>query len=208
MIHDVSMPLREGMPVYSNNDPFKREVTRDMAKGDSNNQSRIEMGCHCGTHVDAPYHFEADGYPVPSIPPESLIGPARLIHVPDVDCIDVADLEKHDWTGVERVLFRTRNSDHWIAGGTFDAGYVYLTGEAAAFLVEKKVRLVGVDGLGVEQYGNKKYPTHHTLLRAGVTVIEGLYVKDVPAGDYTLFCGPLRLEGSDGAPARVFLVDL
>ena len=165
------------------------------------------MGCHCGTHVDAPFHFEPDGYPVQAIPPESLIGPARLHHFPGVDRIDRPDLEKLDWTGVERVLFRTRNSDHWIGGGGFDSGYVYLTGEGASFLVERKIRLVGTDGLGIEQYGNKQHPTHHTLLRAGVTIVEGLYFKDVPAGDYVLFCGPLRLEGADGAPARAFLLD-
>ena len=207
MIHDVSMPLREGMPVYRGNPPFKRIVTHELAKGDPCNQSRLEFGAHCGTHVDAPLHFEASGYTTGELPLESLVGPARLLHFPDVACIDRPDLEKLDWTGVTRVLFRTRNSDHWAKGGQFDPGYVYLTGAGARFLVEKKIRLVGTDGLGVEQAGNKDHPTHHALLQAGVTILEGLYLADVKPGDYVLFCGPLRIEGGEGAPARAFLMD-
>ena len=207
MIYDVSLPLREGMPVYTNNPPFKRPMTHQLAKGDVVNQSKIEMGCHCGTHVDAPYHFEPDGYRVPDMPLESLVGKARLFHFPNVDTIDRADLEKLDLKGVERALFRTRNSDHWASGKPFDEKYVYFTGEAARFLVGKKVRLLGTDGLGVEQHGNREAPAHHALLRNGVSIIEGLFLHNVPAGDYVLFCGPLRLEGAEGAPARVLLVD-
>ena len=118
----------------------------------------------------------------------------------------IADLQNLDWRGVERVLFRTRNSDHWASGGAFDPNFVYLTGAGAKFLVEQKIRLVGIDSLGIEQFGNKDHPAHHALLQAGVTILEGLYLIDVPPGDYTLFCGPLRIVGSDGAPARAFLM--
>jgi arylformamidase len=119
---------------------------------------------------------------------------------------DVSDLEKLDWTGVERVLFRTQNSDHWLTGKPFDSGYVHLTGAGARFLVSRKLRLVGTDGLGIEDFGHKEHPAPHALLGAGVTLLEGLYLAGVPPGDYTLFCGPLRIEGGDGAPARAFLV--
>jgi len=206
MIYDISMPLREGMPVYAGNPPFRRIVTHELAKGDSANQSRLEFGAHCGTHIDAPLHFEKDGFTVDAVPLENLAGPARLLHFPGLKQIDRADLEKLDWKGVERVLFRTRNSEHWARGGGFDPAYVYLTGEGARFLVESKVRLVGTDGLGIEQYKHKEHPAHHALLQAGVTILEGLYLIDVPPGDYTLFCGPLRIEGGEGAPARAFLV--
>jgi arylformamidase len=207
MIYDVSMPLREGMPVYAGNPPFRRIVTHELAQGAPCNQSRIEIGAHCGTHIDAPAHFERDGFTVGEIPPGNLIGPARHLHFPGVDRIDRPDLEKLDWTGVERVIFRTRNSDHWVKERTFDPNYVYLTGPGAQFLVERKIRLVGTDGLGIEQFGHKQHPAHHALLGAGVTLLEGLYLAEVPPGDYILFCGPLRVEGGDGAPARAFLMD-
>ncbi len=207
MIYDVSMPLREGMPVYANNPPFRRAFTREISKGASANQTELSLGSHTGTHVDAPWHFEPDGYRLEKIPLESLVGPARLFHFPGADFIDRADLERLDWTGVERALFRTRNSDHWAAGGGFDPGYAYLSGPAAEFLAERRMKLVGIDSLGVEQFGNKQHPAHHALLRAGVTIVEGLCLAAVPPGDYILFCGPLRVEGNEGAPARVFLMD-
>jgi arylformamidase len=206
MIYDVSMPIREGMPVYAGNPPFQRVITHVLGKdGCPVNQSRFEMGAHCGTHVDAPLHFEKDGSTVEAIPPETLVGPARVFHFPKRDCIDRGDLENLDFQGAERVLFRTRNSDHWAAGGEFDPNFVYLTGEAANFLVERKVRLVGIDSLGIEKFGHPTHPAHHALLQAGVTIVEGLYLVDVPAGDYTFFCGPLRILGAEGAPARAFL---
>ena len=205
MIYDVSMPLRDGMPYYAGSTPFHRSLTHELAKGQPVNESKLEMGAHNGTHIDAPLHFEKGGFSADAVPLENLIGPARLLHFPRRDCIDRSDLENLDWRDVERVLFRTRNSDHWAAGGAFDPNFVYLTGGGATFLAERNVRLVGIDSLGIEQFGNKEHPAHHTLLQKGITILEGLYLVDVPPGDYTLFCGPLRIMGADGAPARVFL---
>ena len=204
-IFDISMPLRAGMPCYTGNAPYRRVVENEIAKGAAANGSRIEFGAHSGTHVDAPWHFEADGYPIDRIPLDHLVGPARVLHFPDVNAVDRSDLERHDWTGVERVLLRTKNSEHWKAGGLFDPKYVYLSGPGARFLAEKKVKLVGIDSLGVEQYGNKEHPAHHALLRARITLLEGLCLADVPPGDYELFCGPLLVEGGDGGPARALL---
>jgi len=206
MIYDISMPLREGMPVYEGNPPYKRIVTHVLGKdGAPVNQSRFEFGAHCGTHIDAPLHFEKDGTTAEAVPLDHLVGPARLLHFLRQDCIDRRDLEPLDWKGVERVLFRTRNSDHWVKSDAFDPAFAYLTGPAAQFLVERKIKLVGIDSLGIEKFGSKDHPAHHALLRAGVTILEGLYLIDVPAGDYALFCGPLRVMGGEGAPARALL---
>jgi arylformamidase len=207
MIYDVSMPLREGMPVYEGNPPYRRIITHVLGKdGAPVNQSRFELGAHCGTHIDAPLHFEKDGYATDSVPLDHLVGPARLLHFLHQDSIDRADLEPLDWTDVQRVLFRTRNSDHWVKSVSFDRNFAYLTGPAAQFLVERRLKLVGIDSLGIEKFGSKDHPAHHALLRSGVTILEGLYLTDVPAGDYTLFCGPLRILGGEGAPARALLV--
>jgi arylformamidase len=207
MIYDVSMPIREGMPFWPGNPPFRRVVTHVLGKdGSPVNQTRLEMGSHCGTHIDAPWHFEADGYRTDSVPIEHLIGPARLLHFPAQDCVDARDLEPLDWTGVERVLFRTRNSDHWARGGAFDEKFCYLSPEGARFLASRKLKLVGIDSLGIERYGSSDFGAHHHLLRNGITVLEGLSLADAPPGDYQLFCGPLRIAGNEGAPARAFLV--
>ena len=205
MIYDISMPLRDGMPGYGGTSPFRRVVTRDLRRGDSCNEARLEMSAHDGTHVDAPLHFVDGGGAVDAIPPEVLVGPARVLHFPAADRIDRTDLERHAWDGVARVLFRTRNSDRWKRGVGFEPGYVYLTGDGAKFLVERRVKLVGTDGLGIEKYHSGDHPTHKALLGAGIVVVEGLCLADVPPGDYTLVCAPLKVAGGDGAPARVFL---
>jgi arylformamidase len=204
---DISMPVREGMPFWPGNPPFRRVVTHVLGKdGSPVNQTRLEMGSHCGTHVDAPLHFEADGYAMESVPPEHLLGPVRVLHFPAQDCVDEKDLAGLDWTGVERVLFRTRNSDHWARGGAFDEKFCYVSPAAARFLAARKLKLVGIDSLGIEQFGSKDFGAHHALLRNGITILEGLVLVDAAPGDYTLFCGPLRIPGNEGAPARAFLL--
>jgi arylformamidase len=207
-LYDVSMPLREGMPVWPGNPPFERRVTHVIGKdGSPVNQSQLVMGAHCGTHIDAPWHFEADGFAAQQVPLENLVGPARLLHFPAAEHVTRALLEPLDWNGVERVLFRTRNSDHWARGGAFDPGFCSVAPDAARFLVEKRVKLVGIDSLGIERFGSTDFGTHHALLREGITVVEGLYLIGAPPGDYILFCGSLRVERGDGAPARVLLLD-
>jgi arylformamidase len=195
------------MPFWTGSTPFHRERTHELAKGDVVNESRLSMGCHNGTHIDAPSHFEKDGFDAERVPLENLVGRARVVYFPKADFIDRPHLEDLQWKGVERVLFRTRNSEHWSTGKPFDEKQVYLTGPAAQFLVEKRVRLIGTDGLGIEQFGHTTHPAHHAILGAGITLVEGLYLVGVPPGDYYFFCGPLRIVGSDGAPARALLMD-
>lgn len=207
MIYDVSMPLRDGMPLYTGSVPFRRTLRREIAKGASSNESLLELSAHTGTHIDGPAHFLPGGAGVETVAPEVLLGPARLLHFPDHDAVDRKDLEALDLAGVKRILLRTRNSERWARGEGFDERAVYLTGPGADLLVERGVRLVGTDGLGIEKFRSPDHPAHTVLLNAGVTILEGLCLAGVPAGDYILFCGPLRIEGSDGAPARVFLVD-
>jgi arylformamidase len=197
------MPLREGMPVYAGNPPFRRIWTR---RGRRVNESRLEVGAHCGTHVDAPLHFH-EGLGVEAIALKSLVGWARLMEFPLEDVIDRADLEQRDWSGVEQMVLKTRNSEQWRCGLGFDEGCVHLTGLAVEFLVSRRLLLVGTDGLGIDRFGSLDHPAHHALLRAGITIVEGLCLAGVPPGDYLLFCGPLLIEGSDGAPARVLLAD-
>ena len=139
---------------------------------------------------------------------EVLIGRARVIAFDDpVRSIGMAELAPHDLRGVERVLFRTRNSA-WLASGTadFPPDYTYVAPDAAAHLVQLGVRLVGVDYLSIEQFHSGHHRTHRTLLERGVVIVEGLLLADVPPGDYMLYCLPLLMPGLDGAPARAVLL--
>lgn len=180
--------------------PVKR-----LADGGPANVSRVTLGLHTGTHVDAPWHFLADGATTESIPLATLCGTARVVDITDEQAVRVRELEREDLGGVTRVLFRTRNGALW-DDDHFHEDYVFIEPESARWLVEHGVRLVGVDYLSVEQFTAPAPRAHEILLGAGVAIIEGLDLRAPPAGDYELFCLPLPIVGGDGAPARVVLI--
>ena len=208
MIYDISVPLRSGGVVYPGNPAISITAQQAISQGAGANVSRIDMGSHSGTHVDAPKHFFDDGAGADSLPLDVLMGPARLIAVDDaVKSVGETELRAHDLRGVTRVLIRTRNSA-WLASGSteFHPDYTFLSPEGAAYLVGLGVKLVGVDYLSVEQFHSGHHRTHRTLLGADVVIIEGLVLNEPPPGDYELRCLPLRLTGLDGAPARAVLI--
>jgi arylformamidase len=195
-ILDVSVPLREGMVTYPGDPVVKLERAASIADGSPVNLTRIDFGLHSGTHVDAPVHFLDDGAGIDEAPLDALIGPCEVVEAPDLTRESVARAPE----GVERVLFKTPNSELW-ASDEFAEDFARLDGEAARLLVERGVRLVGVDYLSV---GDEA--AHHALLEAGVVPVEGLDLRGVEPGPYELVCLPLRVVGADGAPARVVLL--
>ena len=195
-IYDVSVPIREGMITYPGDPVVHMERAAAIANGDVVNLTRMDFGLHSGTHVDAPVHF-IDGAPgVESVELDALIGPCDVVEVPDLSRESVARAPE----GTERVLFKTPNSELW-ARDEFAADFARLDGAAAALLVERGVRLVGVDYLSV---GDEA--AHHALLEAGVVPVEGLDLRAVEPGGYELICLPIRVVGADGAPARTVLI--
>lgn len=200
---DVTVPLDAALPVYPGNTPFTLEPVKRIASGGSSNVSSLHMSAHTGTHVDAPRHFYDDGGGVETLPLEWLMGPARVIDAPDAHAIGPEHLQALA-PGDRRVLIRTRNSQLW-GSPVFHQDYVGLSADGAAFLVGRGVRVVGVDYLSVEEFRKPGAPAHHILLGGGTIVIEGLNLRDVSAGPYELYCLPLCVVGSDGAPARVVL---
>ena len=208
MIYDISVPLRSGGVVYPGNPAISITAQQAISQGAGANVSRLDMGSHSGTHVDAPKHFFDDGAGADTLPLDVLMGPARLIAVDDaVKSVGETELRAHDLRGATRVLIRTRNSA-WLASGSteFHPDYTFLSPEGAAYLVGLGVKLVGVDYLSVEQFHSGHHRTHRTLLGANVVIIEGLVLTEPPPGDYELRCLPLRLTGLDGAPARAVLI--
>jgi arylformamidase len=206
-IYDISVPVHEGMPTWPSDPGLSLTLASSFAKGGHANVTRIEMGAHTGTHMDAPFHFEPDGYGIDRIPLDVLMGKCRVYDLMGTEGhISRAVLENCDLRGVTRALFRTRNSLRWaLDEHEFDRQFIAIVADGAEHLVEKGVKLVGVDYLSVEPYGSKEHPVHHTLLRANVVIVEGLNLSAVTAGDYELFALPVKLMGADGAPARVVL---
>jgi arylformamidase len=209
-IFDVTVLIERDLPTWPSDPGLKIEQASSMAKGGRSNVTRISMGAHTGTHMDAPFHFEPDGYGIDQIPLDALIGPCRVYDFSQRDGhIDRAKLERCDFRGVTRALFKTKNSQLWARNAReFDKNFIAVVADGADFLVERGVKLVGVDYLSVEPYGSGGHPVHHRLLRASVAIVEGLSLHNVPAGDYELMALPIKLKGADGAPARVVLREL
>jgi len=194
-------------PVYEGNAPLSFKFMLDMRRGDPLNLSAYSLGAHSGTHIDAPQHFIADGAPIDKVPLDALVGPARVIQIPDsVQAIDAAELNRHQWKGAERVLFRTRStSGHWMSSPVFRHDFPYIAPDAAQLLADAGVKLVGIDYISAEQYGAPAPRTHRILLGKGIPIVEGLDLSDVPAGDYDLVVLPIKVKGHEGAPARAIV---
>jgi arylformamidase len=182
------------------------EWTQRIQAGDPANVSRLVGDVHTGTHVDAPLHFLDGGRSVDALDLDALIGPATVVDLPDVDDITAAVLAAAPIPpGARRLLFRTRNSQRWARDGSeFSREYVALTVDAARWVVERGIRLLGVDYLSVQRFHDPP-TTHQVLLAAGVVIVEGLDLSSAPAGDHEVICLPLLLVGAEGAPARVVL---
>jgi arylformamidase len=211
-LYDVSVPLSAATPTYPGDPGIEISNWLTLEKGDNANVSLMKFGLHSGTHVDAPAHFIEGGAKVDSLPLGSLLGEAEVVGVPeDVRVIDRSFVVANCARQSQRILFKTSNSAFWnnLHAG-FREDYVYIDPEAAAWLVEAGIKLVGIDYLSVEQFKSDSFQTHHVFLSNGVVILEGLDLREVPAGVYELICLPLKIAGGsgDGAPARVVLRSL
>jgi arylformamidase len=200
---DVTVPIRDGMLHWPGNPAIVITQTEHLERGDDATVSSISFGAHTGTHVDAPAHFIVGGTGVERIGLDRLIGPARVVDLGEVERIDPSHLESVDLRPQDRVLFKTRNSRHW-QERQFRPDYTFLSPEAARWLVQRDVWTVGIDYLSIGGI-ESGVETHRILLGVGICIIEGLDLSRVGPGAYDLICLPLRLEGLDGAPARVVL---
>jgi len=194
-------------PVYEGDAPMTFRFLRDMRNGDALTLSAYSLGAHSGTHIDAPMHFILGGAPIDRVPLEALIGPARVVDIPDaVQAIDAAQLGRHDWRGAQRVLFRTRSSVRgWMRSPTFHRDFAYIAPDGAQLLADAGVRLVGIDYLSAEQFGAAAPHAHRVLLGKGIPIVEGLSLERVTTGDYDLIVLPIKVAGHEGAPARAVL---
>ena len=208
-IYDVSVPISAATPTYPGDPGVEIKQWAALAGGDAANVTLLNFGAHTGTHVDAPSHFIEGAPKVDAMPLDALVGPARVIVIPeDARAITADHLLAHNLEGATRVLFKTRNSAFWgQAAEGFRRDFTYLAPDAARTLVESGVRLVGIDYLSVEKFQSEKFETHETLLSHGVVILEGLDLREVEGGDYELICLPLKIAGGtgDGAPARAVL---
>jgi arylformamidase len=211
---DVTLVLNNNLPMMpgdaSSEGPVKDPTFNrffDVDKGDGVTMTRIEMNTHDGTHIDAPLHFLKGGQTIDNMPLDTTVGAARVIEIKDPVSIKVKELESYNIQPGERILFKTKNSPHVYDKRREPGNYTYIASETSHYLVEKKVRMIGLDYLTI---GDNKQPknikeVHDTLLGAEIYVIEGLNLAGVKAGDYELICLPLKLEKGDACPCRAIL---
>jgi arylformamidase len=202
---DVSVRLKTGMVHWPGDPSVRISHALEMERGDPCTVSLLELGAHTGTHMDAPAHFVRGGIGIDQMPLDAAIGSARVIPIRDRQSIKTAELVRHSIRRGERVLFKTHNSDHCWDTDRFVEDFVYLSAAAAQYLVERQVRLVGVDYLSVGGFRADGVETHQALLRAGIWIIEGLNLSGVQPGKVQLVCLPLKIAGADGAPCRAIL---
>jgi arylformamidase len=205
--YDLTLKITPGLPTWPGDPPIQIQRHIKMEEGSTCNVTVMNMTAHVGTHIDAPYHFIQDGKTIDQLPLSTMIGRAYVMHFPDARHITADLIRQHGLPKrVRRILFKTRNSNYWTHEQTpFRQNYVSLTPDAAQYLVDKDILLVGIDYVSVAPFEDV-VTTHRILLGGGVVVIEGLNMNDVNGGHYTLYALPIYLSGSDGAPARVILV--
>ncbi len=206
-VYDVTLTITPNLPTWPGDQPVVLERVEKIEEGGTANITRVTMSAHTGTHIDAPYHFLSDGETVDRISLKTLTGRAYVLSLPGVDKITAQTLEQAQIPPrTRRVLLKTRNSEYWAKGEQeFQRDYVALSADGAEYLVEKGVKLVGIDYLSIAPFQATR-PTHEILLKAGVVIVEGLDLSKVEPGRYTFYCLPLKLGHSDGAPARAILV--
>lgn len=204
---DVTVPITNSLPVWPGDPPVRVRPAARIAAGDTVNTSRLELGNHTGTHVDAPLHYLPDGATLDAVPLDVLVGPSWLADLTHVDRhIEAGDLAAAAIPpGTRRLLLKTRNSQIWAAHpDEFLRDFVALTPDAAHWVVQAGIALVGIDYLSIEPFDGSG-DTHRILLRAGVVVLEGLDLRVPLPGAYCLACLPLKLASLDGAPCRAIL---
>jgi arylformamidase len=207
--YDISLTISPRLPVWPGDPPISLERIQKIEDGANSNVTHMDMSVHAGTHVDSPYHFLGAGYEtVEQLSLRVLTGRAYVLNLhDDVSVVNATVLGKADIPPrTRRLLIKTRNSQYWAQNNPdFQTGFVGIDASGAQFLVDRGVKLIGIDYLSISPFHNSR-PTHEILLKAGMVIVEGLDLSQVSQGRYTLFCLPLKLAGSDGAPARAILV--
>ncbi len=206
-IYDISVVLGTESIDYPGDTPYSRDLICTIDDNGIYDLSKLVMSSHSGTHIDAPSHFIPHSKSIEKYDIQNFILPAQVVNIEDKESVQPVELENLDIEPGDALLFKTDNS---ISGrcrnGVFSESFVYLSPETAAFCVEKKVSLVGIDYISIEKYGDEAFPSHRKILGYNILVLEGIDLKEVPQGRYTLICLPLKIKGGEASPVRAILL--
>ncbi len=207
-LYDISVSLSPEIAVWPGDPAIEITRASEIAKGADANVTRLNLGAHSATHMDAPVHF-IEGTPgIDSFALDALVGTVQVLNMTGLEThIGAAHLEAASIpAGTSRVLFKTRNSQYWQTDpDNFHRDFIALAPDGAHWLTQHGVKLVGIDYLSIEQFDSAHHETHHILLAERVVIVEGLNLSEIEPGEYTLMALPLKIKNADGAPARVLL---
>ncbi len=196
-IIDVTHTLGKDTPVYPGDTPLRRTIVNDDGE---HTLSAVSMSCHAGTHMDAPFHYCRDGKTINEIAASTFFLPATVIDYSDAELLHPHNLMDIDWKN-RAILMKTHDAQET----EYLHASCFMTELTATFLVQEEISLVGIDRMSVDRAGESS--VHRILLENDIPIVESLALDNVPAGDYFFFCFPIKIESSDGAPVRAFLLD-
>ncbi|WP_164689493.1 cyclase family protein [Herpetosiphon llansteffanensis] len=205
---DISVPISPALPVWEGDPPIEQKRAADMNKGDICNVTRLNTGVHIGTHVDAPLHFINNDLAVESLELDHFIGDCYVVELTGTGPITGEELAAANVpSDCSRLLLKTSNSAFWQEEPLrFHRDFRALDSSAARWVIEHDLRLIAIDYLSIEPFeAESGNPTHCILLGGRVGILEGINLTEVEPGAYNLICLPLKILGSDGAPARAVL---
>jgi arylformamidase len=211
-IHDITLSIEPGMLVWPGDPPVALRQVSSIQNGADSNVSQLRMSVHTGTHIDAPKHFIDSGDTIDQIPVEKLLGDVLVLRFNDeITTLSKQTLLSHPQSGqfgkFKKILFHTHNSSIYRDyPSTFQTDYVGIDTSGAEYLAQFNFDLIGVDYLSIAPFHDTHKP-HEILLSNGVVLLEGIDLSSISEGIYQLFCMPLNLKGSEGAPARVILIE-
>ncbi|MEW5819732.1 MAG: cyclase family protein [Cyanobacteriota bacterium] len=209
-IYDITIPMHSDMPAFPGDEKvFEIYDILKVEQGDAYTIRKIKLLTHTGTHIDAPSHFIPHGRTLDQLDLSKFTGKAMVVKINNQEKVSIDEVGDLQIEPDIIILFKTRNSQIWKENKNFEEKYVYVTPETAQFLVEKKVKAVGIDYLSIDKYGEEVKPlVHLKLLENDIPIIEGLNLSEVSEGLYRFTCLPLKMIGVDGSPARAILEDL
>lgn len=207
---DITVPFRTDLPLWPGDPKPEMSLMKSIEGGYRCNVTRVETGMHFGTHLDAPCHFIEGGKTVEKLDLDVLVGPCFVGEVPDTRDITPDHLEELQIPdGTTRLILKTSNSELWNQPGhPFFEDYAAITADAARWVVDRGIQLIGIDYLSIQLFADEVSTTHIVLLEAEVIIVEGLDLRSVEPGLYDLTCLPMKVAGSDGAPVRALLAPI
>ena len=207
--YDITVTLGTESVNYPGDMPYSRTIVESLENGGPCNLSSLKMSSHAGTHIDSPSHYIPKASCLSDYPVSYFIMPAVVIDFTDRDVIDPNVIAHSNVRQGDGILFKTRNSEEGICtAGFFRQDYISLTPRAAKICVEKKVRMVGIDGISVDPFNDETYAVHHELLANNILILEGANLKGVPPARYTLYCLPLKIAQAEASPVRAVLASI